>query len=102
MRVALLFACLASITSITNGCKNLDPGGYYAEEERDGRVYVLGTEDGHARFAASGEIPYAHTRIGSGPNGETLVFEVDKEGDELRDRLVRHYGAKHGLELAEN
>ncbi len=50
-------------------------GVYYREIEKDGRIYVFSSGKKADLFEKSGEMGVAITRIGAGPNGETLVFE---------------------------
>ena len=53
---------------------------FYGEVYKGGRYYVFGQLKDLLEFAAHGEIPYSFTDIGTGPNGATLVWVVDKEG----------------------
>lgn len=63
---------------------------WYAEEAKDGRIYVFNTPERHAAFQASGEMEgTALTLIGKGPNGETVVAENETAAD--------LYLFKHGL-----
>ncbi len=48
---------------------------YYAEEERDGRVYVFNTPEVHKEFLASGEMGKSLSLIGRAVGGKTLVAE---------------------------
>jgi|CXWL01.1.fsa_nt_gi hypothetical protein len=64
---------------------------YYREVPRDGRLYVFGRQRTLESWEESGEIGnQASTRIGEGPQGETLVFDSD-------DAKVL-YALHHGLE----
>jgi hypothetical protein len=69
---------------------------YYAEESADGRLYVMGSKETHAAFLKHPHLPYTRTLVGRGPNGETVVFEVDKENDYLATRLQKEFNARHG------
>lgn len=53
--------------------------GFYGEVAKDGRFYVFGDLKDMKEFAAVGEMPYSYTDIGTGPNGETLVWVMNKE-----------------------
>lgn len=64
---------------------------YYAEVMHDGRYYIVGSPETHAAFKKSPHLPYTRTKIGAGPNGETLVFEVDKKNDALANRLEARF-----------
>lgn len=48
---------------------------YYAEEEREGRVYVFNTPEAHKEFLTSGEMGKSITLIGRAVDGKTLVAE---------------------------
>ena len=67
----------------------------YVEKEHNGRIYVLGSEKGIASFKETGHIPYTKTIIGAGPNGETVVVEVDKKNDGFAEALWAAYQSKH-------
>jgi hypothetical protein len=64
-------------------------GVYYREIEKDGRIYVFSSGQRADLFEKSGEIGTAITRVGAGPNGETLVFE--------NEDAINLYNFKHGL-----
>ena len=62
---------------------------HYREVNKDGRIYVFSTAEGQKAWEASGEIGnQASTRLGYGPNGETVMFE--------NDRAIELYNQKHG------
>ena len=52
-------------------------GMYYKEIQRDGRIYVFNDAKRAANFEAGGEIGVALSRIGAGPNGETVVADSE-------------------------
>jgi phosphate-selective porin len=52
-------------------------GMYYKEILKDGRIYVFNDAKRGANFEASGEMGVALTRIGAGPNGETVVADSE-------------------------
>ena len=62
----------------------------YKEVEHDGRIFVVGTEKGHAAIE-SGHLPYSRTLIGAGPMGKTVVIEVDKKQPEVVDALEAEF-----------
>lgn len=68
---------------------------YYAEEHREGRIYVIGDAALHGEFRSSGHLPYTASKIGKGPQGETLVFQVDTKDEGLLRRLEREFAARH-------
>lgn len=48
----------------------------YYELHRDGRIYVIADAGDLKEFLGNGELPLRVTRIGGGPNGETVVFGI--------------------------
>jgi hypothetical protein len=48
---------------------------FYAEETRDGRVYVFNIKANWERFQASGETGTGLTRLNAGPHGETVYAD---------------------------
>jgi hypothetical protein len=62
---------------------------YLKEIQKDGRIYVFNDAKRAANFEASGEMGTALTRVGAGPNGETIV--ADSEA------ALELYFFKHGI-----
>lgn len=56
-----------------------------------GRYYVVGNEATRDKLVKNGHIPYAKTILGAGPNGETVVFEIDKKEPELTEKLMKMF-----------
>lgn len=56
-----------------------------------GRHYVVGSEESNKDFAAHHHLPYTKTLLGAGPQGETVVFEVDKKDPSYAERLIETY-----------
>jgi hypothetical protein len=52
---------------------------FYGEVFKGGRYYVFDNLKALMEFAAFGEVPYSYTDIGTGPNGATVVWVMDKE-----------------------
>ncbi len=51
---------------------------FYREEARDGRIYVFAQTSAYQNWIkANGEMGKSTSRIGYGPNGETVVFDSD-------------------------
>jgi len=48
------------------------------EVHEDGRIYAFYDRALYKEFLAVGETPFRLTRIGAGPNGETMVFGLTK------------------------
>ena len=68
---------------------------YYAEVAKDGRIYLVGSEESHDKVLLHGHLPYTHTLIGEGPRGETIVAEVDKGDPKLQQRLLDEFRSRH-------
>jgi phosphate-selective porin OprO and OprP len=50
-------------------------GTFYREVEKDGRIYVFNIPAQFTAFDKSGEMGVSITKLGYGPNGETMVFD---------------------------
>jgi hypothetical protein len=72
---------------------------YYAEERHSGRIYVLGSASTHEAFRTTHHLPYTMTLIGAGPDGVTVVLEVDKKNPHVQQRLREEFEQRHGLSL---
>jgi hypothetical protein len=57
------------------------PVNVYSEVPHDGRIYVLGSQSSAEALAAGQKPPLAITCLGFGPNGETVIFEANKDGN---------------------
>ncbi len=64
-------------------------GLYYREIEKDGRFYVFNVAANADRFEKSGEMGVGITKLGAGPNGETVVGDTE--------RALQLFFFKHGL-----
>ena len=73
---------------------------YYAEEEHEGRTYVLGSAVSQLGFRKSPHLPYALTMIGAGVDGKTVVFEVSKDNQAYALRLKAEYARRHNIAFA--
>lgn len=50
----------------------------------NGRIYPIADTKNYLEFLENGELIYTRTRIGAGPEGETIVFGIEKkEADDL-------------------
>jgi phosphate-selective porin OprO/OprP len=67
-------------------------GLFYAEETRDGRIYVFNVAANWERWKQTGETGVAITRLGAGKNGETVVAD--------NATALELYFFKHGLSQA--
>jgi hypothetical protein len=61
---------------------------YYREIAVDGRIYVFSTEKKFTAYEQSKDMGVSITRLGYGPNGETVIFEDAK--------AVELFNRKHG------
>lgn len=64
-------------------------GSFYAEETKDGRIYVFNLMKVYRDWKESGEMGVSITRPGAGPNGETMVFDSNE--------AIHLYNFKHDL-----
>ncbi|HEX6737241.1 MAG TPA: porin [Vicinamibacteria bacterium] len=75
-RGAVALAMLAlSLAAVVNARAQ---GMFYAEETKDGRVYVFNVKANWERFKASGETGIGITRLNAGPNGETVYADSEQ------------------------
>ena len=70
----------------------LAQGLFYAEETKDGRVYVFNVAANWERWKQTGETGVAITRLGVGPGGETVVAD--------NETALELYFFKHGITQA--
>ncbi len=65
----------------------------YAEEVKDGRIYLFGTNPAHDAFVATQEVEITKSKtfIGLGPNRETVIVQTDKDAPEMARRLVKRF-----------
>jgi phosphate-selective porin OprO and OprP len=64
-------------------------GLFYAEETKDGRIYAFNIKENWERFKASGETGTGLTRLGVGPNGETVYAD--------NETALELFFFKHGI-----
>ncbi len=71
--------------------------GFYGEVVDDhGRIHVFSEWADLKSFLQVGEAPYRFTQIGSGPNGETLVFVLNKKNKKKKPvELMAEFNKKH-------
>jgi phosphate-selective porin len=81
-----LLLCLA--LALPAGAQGL----FYAEETKDGRIYVFNVQANWQRWKQSGETGVAITRLGAGPNGETVVAD--------NETALELFFFKHGIQQA--
>ena len=72
--------------------------GFYAEIQREGRIYVFNEWKDVQDFRSVGEAPYRYTDIGAGPNGVTVVYVLNKSNKKVRpDSLIGQFRALHSM-----
>jgi len=79
-------SCLCFVLCVTAAVAQ---GSFYQEVEKDGRIYVFNNMKVYEEWKTTGEMGRSITRIGAGPNGETLVFDSEE--------AIHLYNFKHGL-----
>ena len=86
----------ASSTPVESGKPSLvaSTGDNYYVYKHEGRLYVIGSQEMSKQFAAHGHLPYTRTVLGAGPNGETVVYEVDTKEPAYAERLMAQYKAQ--------
>ncbi len=57
------------------------------EAHEDGRIHIFYDKETFAGFMQNGETSYRLTRIGAGPNGETIVFGLTGEDKKKRSGI---------------
>lgn len=66
--------------------------GFYAEVNKEGRIYVFDDAKNFKAFRAGIETPLRYTEIGGGPNGETLVYVLTKKSaDKKPDAMIERF-----------
>jgi phosphate-selective porin len=79
---ALLLGLLAATSTWAQGM-------FYAEELKEGRYFVFNIKENWERWKASGEIGTGLTRLGVGPNGETVYAD--------NETALELFFFKHGI-----
>jgi hypothetical protein len=59
---------------------------YFLVRHESGRIFAFGDVKNYLLFMAHGEVPLTRTRIGAGPNGETVVFGITKAESKALDK----------------
>jgi hypothetical protein len=89
---AIAFACACSAVAVaasgTAGESRSAPGAaqeaasasyYFLVYPKEGRIWAFGDVKNYLMFMEHGEVTLTRTRIGIGPNGETVVFGITAE-----------------------
>jgi predicted small secreted protein len=72
-------------------------GPFYGEVLKDGRYYVFFTWPDMAAYLKHGEVPLTYTEIGVGPQGETVIYALNKDTAKLGrpEAAIRRFHALH-------
>src|SRR5262245_1351234 len=93
MRMRTLTAGLLTAVFVLTGAASQQPAMaqsmFYIEVPKDERIYVFADGARYDAFMKSGDMGVAITRLGYGPNGETVVFDSEN--------AVNMYNFKHDL-----
>jgi hypothetical protein len=91
MRMKLMLGIFAAVLFVTILVPQnaVAQGAFYVEEMKDGRIYVFNDPKQYQIFKESGELEVRITRIGAGPNGETMYFDSEN--------AIHLYNFKHDL-----
>jgi hypothetical protein len=57
------------------------------EVHHEGRIHIFYDKKLYKEFLSLGETPFRLTRIGAGPNGETLVFGLTKKDKKMKSSI---------------
>src|SRR5688572_9273691 len=85
-RMALV--ALAMVAVAPPGASAQTEGEYYQELRVDDRIYVFSSEKRYTTYQQSKDMGVSITRLGYGPNGETVTFEDEK--------AIELFNAKYG------
>ncbi len=80
------FALVAFCHSAAAAQPHYNVNDYY-QVYHEGRIYVFDDFTTYVGFSKNGETPFRLTRIGAGPNGETLVFGLSEQDKAMRSGL---------------
>jgi phosphate-selective porin len=86
-RLVLAWGALVLGATVARGVSA--QGLFFAEERKDGRIYVFNVKDNWERFKASGETGVGITRLGAGPEGETVYAD--------NETALELFFFKHGI-----
>ena len=87
--ILIITGYLAACATNTTNKSMTDSGSMIEiyEVHHEGRIYVFYDKKLHDEFLSVGETPFRLTRIGSGPNGETLVFGLTKKDKKMKSSI---------------
>lgn len=94
MLVLLLGLFVSGCATTDKNARTMTPEKIYSGEnhftvwEYSGRYYVTGNEVMNKKFAKHHHLPYTKTILGAGPQGETVVFAVNKKDSAYVESLM--------------
>jgi hypothetical protein len=65
----------------------------YYEIEKDGRIYAFSDFKDYQIWLKTDEVPLVVTKIGAGPNGETVKLQLNKSEAKAMEKTVGYKGA---------
>ena len=86
---AVIVPAFVAVALVAAAAPSFAQGLYYKEIRKDDRIYIFNVAANAERFEKSGEMGVGITRLGAGPNGETVT------GD--NERALQLFFFKHGL-----
>lgn len=93
LALAMLAGCAGGNKSSDSGAAIVSNQPYFEVKDEQGRIWVVGSVESLSK-AKQGQLPETHvTKLGYGPNQETVNFESTTP--ELEQRLVTQYAAEH-------
>ncbi|HKE00437.1 MAG TPA: hypothetical protein VKE69_05465 [Planctomycetota bacterium] len=105
LTLAAIFSCACAARSdrldpkAPIGTKVPTDEGFYAQESRDGRTFVMGKSATFASFKNGRDMQLTKSFIAAGPSGETVVVEVDPLLPEMTERLTAEFSKKSNVRL---
>jgi len=87
VRVIIAVVCFAVLFLFSQNAAA--QGTFYVEEKKDNKIYVFNNMQSYKMWKEGGEMGVSITRIGAGPNGETMVFDSND--------AIHLYNFKHDL-----
>lgn len=86
------FSVSMSVLGLMLGVQEASAGPHYNVNDyyqvyKEGRIYVFDDLNTYLYFMDLGETPFRLTRIGSGPEGETVVFGLQKKDKKMSSGL---------------
>jgi hypothetical protein len=88
-RLSIFAATLVLAALLAAGRDARAQGAFYAEEAKEGRIYVFNDMTAYSNWQKTGEAGKSITRVGACPQGETIVFDSEE--------AIHLYNFRHNL-----